>query len=74
MALGNEDDIAIPEDECVVCRGWPALLRPAMRIAVDAIPMTGFETVKSEGGPVPPICDECLLAFWSGLRGAAANH
>jgi|HubBroStandDraft_6_1064221.scaffolds.fasta_scaffold1225161_1 hypothetical protein len=67
MALGNEDDNAIPADECVVCRGWPALLRPAMRIAVDAIPMT----VKSE---VPPICDECLLAFWSGLRGAAANH
>jgi hypothetical protein len=59
MALGNEDDIAIPADECVVC--------PAMRIAVDAIPITGFETV-------PPICDECLLAFWSGLRGAAANH
>jgi hypothetical protein len=49
------------DDDCVICRDWPDVIRPAtlranaMRIAVDSLPLKKAEH----------ICDECLEAFWN---------
>jgi hypothetical protein len=39
------------EAECVVCGEWPAALRPAMRNAIDSVPLR------------KPLCEACVEAF-----------
>ena len=42
-------------DECSLCSRWPKSLRPAMRGAIDRVPLK------------KPVCDECLGVFARGL-------
>jgi hypothetical protein len=43
------------ETECAVCGHWPPDLRPAMRSAIEMIPLRAT------------VCDDCLKVFWDTL-------
>jgi hypothetical protein len=58
----DQPDDFVSEDDCVVCRGWPPVLRPSMRMSIDTLPLQ-----------VEQICDGCLLAFWGQLRHRAPS-
>ena len=45
-----DDDVR--EEDCALCAQWPAGLRPAMREAIDSVPLS------------KPVCDRCEEAFW----------
>ena len=50
------------EDQCVVCRRWPKALRPAMRAAINSLPLK------------QPVCVECAVAFWTNIRRKAQRQ
>jgi hypothetical protein len=50
-ALGMAGIGEASEDECVICTRWPAALRPAMRNAIDSVPLR------------KPLCRACAAAF-----------
>jgi hypothetical protein len=45
----------VSEDDCVVCRHWPARDRWALREMIDTIPLSD------------DVCDECNVAFFRNL-------
>jgi hypothetical protein len=56
LAFMGAPELATCEDECVVCREWPAALRPTMRFGLLSIPFTGM-------------CEACFRAWWRNLTG-----
>jgi hypothetical protein len=55
IAMATEGDDPISEDDCLVCRGWPAADRLSMRALIDRMPM----------GDLDQVCDGCVRAFWT---------
>ena len=51
-ALTDND---VREDDCALCARWPSGLRPAMREAIDSVPLA------------KPVCDRCEEAFWTNV-------
>jgi hypothetical protein len=47
----------IPEDDCVVCRSWPAADRWARRQITEWLPV----------GDDQPVCEECMMTSWQRL-------
>ena len=47
-------DSGVTEEDCAICRHWPAADRPSMRLLVERIPLD------------KPTCDECLVEWWRG--------
>ena len=48
-----DDDVR--EEDCALCARWPAGLRPAMREAIDSVPLA------------KAVCDACQEAFWANV-------
>ena len=49
--------MTIPEDDCVVCRSWPAADRWARRQITEWQPVSDDQ----------PVCDECMMTSWQRL-------
>jgi hypothetical protein len=49
--------MAIPEDDCVVCKSWPSADRWARRQVTEWLPVSDDQ----------PVCDECVLTTWQRL-------
>jgi len=57
----------VTEDQCLICRRWPAAERPDRRPEYFRIPKDGILLI-----PVHDICPACELAYWEKIT--AAKH
>jgi hypothetical protein len=51
MSGADKADCAV----CAICGRWPKALRPAMRPAINVLPLQ------------EPVCAECMKAFWADI-------
>ena len=48
--------------ECVVCDGWPPILKPIMRAAITEMPLR------------EPVCNDCLATWWENCVAPRIEH